>query len=71
MITEDRARLAERCEALEKKNVATKARVKVLEADALRHREQLKTLIEKTDSDDQLVAALRQEVERLRAYGKK
>ena len=33
MITEDRARLADRCEELEKKNVASKARIKVIEND--------------------------------------
>ena len=35
MITEDRARLAEQCEELEKKNLAARARIKVLEADRL------------------------------------
>lgn len=33
MITEDRARLAEHCEELEKKNLASRARIKVLETD--------------------------------------
>lgn len=46
-------------------------RVKALEGDGIKFREQLKTLIEKTDSDDQLIQALRQEIERLRTQNKK
>jgi hypothetical protein len=95
MITEDRARLAEQCEELEKKNLAARARIKVLEADRLlidllqylfftyfcfnishlstfeysvKHREQLKTLLEKSDSDDQLIDALKKEVELMRNH---
>lgn len=71
MITEDRARLADRCDALEKQKSASKARIKSLESENSRQREQMKTLIEKTDSDDQLVNALRQELDRLKVASRK
>lgn len=66
MITEERARLAERVNVLEKQKLASKARIKGLEGENQRQRDQLKTLIEKVDGDDQLVTALKQEIERLK-----
>ena len=44
---------------------------KGLEGENQRQRDQLKTLIEKVDGDDQLVTALKQEIERLKVTSRK
>ena len=43
----------------------------MLETDSLRQREQLRTLIEKSDSDGELIATMRQEMDRLKAQLRK
>lgn len=39
--------------------------------DSIKHREQLKTLLEKSDSDDQLIDALKKEAEQMRNHIRK
>ena len=65
-LTEDHARLYESNQVLETKVTAQKARIKNLETDVLKYKNQMKIIIEKTETDDQLIQALRAELERLR-----
>jgi chromosome segregation ATPase len=65
-LTEDHARLYESNQVLETKVTAQKARIKNLETDVLKYKNQMKIIIEKTETDDQLIQALRTELERLR-----
>ena len=55
-------------EQLTKKNVALKSRISNLEGDVTKGKESMKVLINKTDSDDQLIELLRQEVARLKDH---
>jgi hypothetical protein len=66
MITEDRDRLTNDNQQLETKNRALKSRIQNLENDALRYKEQIRIVIEKSNSDDQLIDSLREEVEKLK-----
>ena len=66
MITEDRDRLTHDNQQLETKNRALKSRIQNLENDALRYKEQIRIVIEKSNSDDQLIDSLREEVEKLK-----
>jgi hypothetical protein len=51
---------------LEKKAVAQTARIGGLESEVIRQKNSLRTMVSKADSDDQLVSALKKEIERLR-----
>lgn len=55
----------EQNQALEKKNNGTKARVQVLENELRKLRESLQVALDKSSTDDQLVDALRDEIQRL------
>lgn len=55
----------EQNQALEKKNNGTKARVQVLENEMRKLRESLQVALDKSNTDDQLVDALRDEIQRL------
>jgi len=65
-LIEERARLYEECQQLETKCQGQKARIKNLEQDSGKQKQQLKILIEKTETDDQLITALREELQRMR-----
>jgi len=65
-LTEDHARSVEECHQLKQKTEAQKARIKILENESAKQKSQLKVLLEKAGSDDELVDALRCEVARLR-----
>jgi len=62
----DRERLMTENEAVQKKSVALKSRIKNLENDTKQQKESMKVLINKTDSDDQLVDLLKAEIVRLK-----
>lgn len=59
-------RLATENEQLQKKSGALKSRIKILENDSQKHKEQMKVLIGKTDGDDQLITLLKAEITRLK-----
>lgn len=62
----DRERLMEENESMQKKATALKSRIKILENDSKTQKESMKVLIDKTDSDDQLVELLKAEIARLK-----
>lgn len=66
MLTEDRNRLMLENQALEVKANGHKARIKNLESDTIKFKQQVRVMIEKTETDDQLISALREELDRLR-----
>ena len=66
IISQEHAQLLEQNQMLETKVTASKARIKNLETDCLKHKQQVKVMIDKTETDDQLISALRDELERLR-----
>jgi chromosome segregation ATPase len=59
-------RLTEECSQLQNRVQKYKARVRALESDAATHKQQLRVLVEKTESDDILVEALQEEIQSLR-----
>lgn len=65
-LTEDHARLTEEAEQLKNRVNKYKARVRALESDSATHKQQLKVLVEKTESDDILIEALQEEMQSLR-----
>jgi hypothetical protein len=65
-ITEERFKLLEECKNLEAKNKAQKARISTLEDSTVKQKQQLKVLVDKSDTDDQLIQALTQELQQLR-----
>lgn len=65
-ITEERFKLIEECKTLEAKNKAQKARITTLEDSTMKQKQQLKVLVDKSDTDDQLIQALSQELQQLR-----
>ena len=65
-ITEERFKLIEECKSLESKNKAQKARITTLEDSTVKQKQQLKVLVDKSDTDDQLIQALSQELQQLR-----
>lgn len=65
-LTEERARLFDECQRLEAKMNGQRARIRTLESEALLHKQQLKIVLDKSGTDDQLVQALRGEIERLK-----
>eukprot|EP01033_Poteriospumella_lacustris_P011763 gene11763-8380_t len=64
-LTEERVRLMEQNQALEKRNQGTKARVTILENEIKKLKENLTMVLDKSGTDDQLVDALRAEIQRL------
>jgi hypothetical protein len=66
-LVEERARLMEECQRQEAKAQGQKARVRKLEEEAATHRQQLKIVLDKSETDDQLISALRREVQRLQS----
>lgn len=62
----DRERLLSENEAIAKKAAALKSRIRNLESEQGKHKEQMKVLLDKTDSDDQLVELLKAEIARLK-----
>lgn len=62
----DRERLIVENESIVKKSAALKSRIKILENDSKQQKESMKILIDKTDSDDQLVEMLKAEIQRLK-----
>lgn len=65
-IVEERAKLIEDYQKLEAKSQGQKARVRKLEEESQTHRQQLKIVLDKSETDDQLIGALRREVQRLK-----
>lgn len=65
-ITEERFKLIEDCKNLEAKSKAQKARITTLEDSTMKQKQQLKVLVDKSDTDDQLIQALSQELQQLR-----
>ena len=59
--------LTEECSQLQNRVQKYKARVRALESDASTHKQQLRVLVEKTESDDILVEALQEEIQSLRS----
>lgn len=70
MLTEERARLLEANQELEKKNTGHKARIQILETDAKKMKENLQLVLSKTASDDELLDALRSEISKLKQQAK-
>jgi len=65
-LTEERVRLMEANQVLEKKNTAHKARIQTLENDVKRLKDSMQVVLDKSSSDDELLEALRSEVQRLK-----
>jgi chromosome segregation ATPase len=65
-ITEENVRLQERCAELESKQKANKARIKNLETECLKQKNQLQIIIDKSQGDDELLEAFREESEKLK-----
>lgn len=65
-LIDERGKLAEQCQALETKQRAHKARIRTLENEVSKHKQQLQILIEKTENDDELISALQEENFRLK-----
>lgn len=65
-IVEERGRLMEECQRLETKAQGQKARIRKLEEESQTHRQQLKIVLEKSETDDQLILGLRREMQRLK-----
>ena len=64
-LVEERARLIDEYQKLEAKSQGQKARIRKMEEDSHTHRSQLKIVLDKSETDDQLIGALRREVTRL------
>lgn len=64
-ITEENSRLNERCTELENKVKGSKARIKNLENECLKQKSQLQVMVEKSTSDDELLDAFKEEMEKL------
>ena len=61
-IVEERARLLEDYQKLDAKSQGQKARIRKMEEEAQTHRSQLKIVLDKSETDDQLISALRRQV---------
>lgn len=68
-LSEAHAKLEERHKALMDKHGGVKARVRTLEAEASQHKQQMRIVIDKSETDDQLVNALKNEITRLKTVG--
>eukprot|EP00607_Mallomonas_marina_P010710 CAMPEP_0182421090 /NCGR_PEP_ID=MMETSP1167-20130531/6309_1 /TAXON_ID=2988 /ORGANISM="Mallomonas Sp, Strain CCMP3275" /LENGTH=419 /DNA_ID=CAMNT_0024597867 /DNA_START=12 /DNA_END=1272 /DNA_ORIENTATION=+ len=60
-LTEEHSRVLEESQQLKQKLEAQKARIRILENDSSKQKNQIKVLLEKTTADDELVEALRAE----------
>ena len=56
----------EECQKLEYKAQGQKARIRKLEEESQTHRQQLKIVLEKSETDDALIDGLRREIQRLK-----
>jgi hypothetical protein len=65
-LSDAHTKLSEEYTALLAKHQGAKSRIRTLEADSVQHKQQLKTVISKTETDDALIQALKEEVTRLR-----
>lgn len=68
-LSEAHAKLEERHKALADKHSGVRARVRTLEAEASQHKQQMRIVIDKSETDDQLVNALKSEITRLKTVG--
>jgi len=62
---EERAKLIDDHQKLEVKYQGQRARIRKMEEDAQTHRQQLKIVLDKSSTDDELIGALRREITRL------
>lgn len=69
-IIEERDSLAKITQQLEEKVLAHKARIRNLEADASRQKQQMKVVLDVKDGDDELIDALQQEIQRVKILSK-
>ena len=69
-IIEERDSLAKITQQLEDKVLAHKARIRNLEADASRQKQQMKVVLDVKDGDDELIDALQQEIQRVKLQSK-
>jgi predicted nuclease with TOPRIM domain len=67
-IIEERAKLQEHCEQLEGKQRALRARIRTLESDCERSKQQVQVLLQKNNTDDQLIDALKKELGNVRNH---
>lgn len=68
-LSEAHAKLEEKHRALMEKHGGVKARVRTLETEAAQHKQQMRIVIDKSETDDQLVNALKSEITRLKTVG--
>lgn len=68
-LSEAHAKLEEKHRALVEKHGGVKARVRTLETEAAQHKQQMRIVIDKSETDDQLVNALKNEITRLKTVG--
>jgi len=64
-LTEERIKLIESNQSLEKKNTAQKARIQILENEVRKIKENITVALDKSNNDDQLIEVLREEINRL------
>lgn len=69
-IIEERDSLAKITQQLEEKVLAHKARIRNLEADASKQKQQMKVVLDVKDGDDELIDALQQEIQRVKSHSK-
>jgi murein L,D-transpeptidase YcbB/YkuD len=69
-IVEEKETLFRGNQLLEEKVQAYKARIKNLEADGSRQKQQIKVVLDVKDSDDELIDALQQEIHRFKLQAK-
>ena len=65
-LSEAHQNLTEQHSKLVEKYNGTKARVRTLESDAAKHKQQIRLILDKTETDDKLIEALKAEVHRLK-----
>ncbi len=66
-LSEAHQSLREQHDKLVEKHSGAKARVRTLESDAAKHKQQLQIILDKTETDDKLIEALKAEVNRLKS----
>jgi hypothetical protein len=69
-IVEEKETLSRDNQLLEEKVKAYKSRIKNLEADGSRQKQQIKVVLDVKDSDDELIDALQQEIQRFKVQAK-
>jgi len=70
-LSEAHQKLSDEYNALASKHQGAKARVRTLEAESQQHRQQIKFVIGKTETDDKLISALKSEIVRLKELAQK